>query len=193
MLGERGCWFKRYFYEWSARVPLVFCGPRWIASGLREQRAASLVDLCPTLCELAGAPPPPGLDGHSLVPLLQGASCDWKDEAVVEYRSEGVRNICRMVRRGRFKYTHIHRHPPQLHDVEADPDELEDLAGRPETAEVQRQLHERCLADWDPGALERTIRADQQDRLLVTEANRKGAPPDWEARPEPPDLYWTEA
>ena len=191
MLGERGCWFKRYFYEWSARVPLIFWGLKWIGSGLREGRAVSLIDLFPTFCELGGAEPPEGIDGQSLAPLLTGKGGDWKDEAIVEYPSEGVRNVCRMVRRGKYKYMYVHNHPPRLFDVEADPAELEDLAGRAESAEVQRQLHDRCLEGWDPDEVERLIRQDQQDRLYVTTANEQGGKPDWEARPEPAELYMT--
>ncbi len=73
MAGEHGLWWKRTYYEASARVPLLIRGP-----GLPQQAAidtpVELVDLFPTLCDWAQIDTPDGLDGESLVPLLTRAS-----------------------------------------------------------------------------------------------------------------------
>src|ERR1700744_1187994 len=75
MLGERGLWYKMNFFEPACRIPFIVHAPRRFAAR-RVAQSASLVDILPTLCELAGsgtghyATP---LDGTSLVPQLLGA------------------------------------------------------------------------------------------------------------------------
>lgn len=74
MLGERGLWFKMPFFEGSARVPLMISSSE-MTSGVVDV-PVSTINVCPTLCELAGvdmdevAPCPAG---EILVPLGQGA------------------------------------------------------------------------------------------------------------------------
>jgi iduronate 2-sulfatase len=76
-LGEKGEWEKFTNWEEGVRVPLIVRAP-WLAnsSGLRLDALAELVDVMPTLAELAGLPLPEGesLDGQSLVPALQAAA-----------------------------------------------------------------------------------------------------------------------
>ena len=75
MLGERGLWYKMSFFEGSARVPFIVHHP----ASMQARRVAepvSLLDLAPTLVELAGgwpdgAPAAP-LDGHGRAALLRG-------------------------------------------------------------------------------------------------------------------------
>src|SRR3546814_20469126 len=75
MLGERGMWYKMTFYEWSARIPLIIHAPR-LFGPRRVHRNVSLVDLLPTLLDLATDDHMPELidpiDGNSLVPLIHG-------------------------------------------------------------------------------------------------------------------------
>src|SRR5690349_15274778 len=76
LLGERGLWYKMSFLEGSARVPLLVHAPGRFAAR-RVDQPVSLLDLLPTLVELAGgwgdeAGPADTLDGTSLVPLLEG-------------------------------------------------------------------------------------------------------------------------
>jgi len=77
-LGEKGLSGKNTVWERSARVPLVFAGPR-VAQGAECKRPVELLDiyptnlvsLFPTLTDLAGLPPKADNDGPSLVPLLE--------------------------------------------------------------------------------------------------------------------------
>ena len=74
-LGEHGDWSKAGNWELDARVPLLIRAP-WLqgTQGKRTRALAELVDLFPTAVELAGLPPVPlseGLEGSSLVPILQ--------------------------------------------------------------------------------------------------------------------------
>jgi arylsulfatase A-like enzyme len=67
MLGERGLWFKMCFYEGSARVPLMIAG-KGIAPG-RHDAPVSNLDVCPTLCDLAG------IDMAAIAPWTDGSRC----------------------------------------------------------------------------------------------------------------------
>jgi len=186
MLGERGMWFKQTFFEWSARVPLMIAAP-----GITPRRSAahvSLVDLLPTLLEIAGqgAPMEPvePLHGRSLVPLMTGAEAGADRLVISEYSSEGVRAASRMVRRGRYKYVFTRGLPPMLFDLESDPRELRDLAGRPELAAVETELRARALEGWDPERVHAEILASQKRRRFLAEvAARSGRYPNWAFQP----------
>ncbi len=77
MLGERGMWFKFNPYEQSVKVPLIIQCPGRQGSASGSVRFVRLVDLLPTLVDLATGGKPPALvdhcDGHSLVKLLHGS------------------------------------------------------------------------------------------------------------------------
>ncbi|HWL51208.1 MAG TPA: sulfatase [Chthoniobacteraceae bacterium] len=74
-LGENGASDKKKLYEMSCRVPLIIVDPRQTATkGQRSSAVIELLDVYPTLCELAGLPKPPHLEGESLVPLLGDVS-----------------------------------------------------------------------------------------------------------------------
>ncbi len=94
MLGEHGVWEKRSFYEASARVPFFLSGPG-IQAG-RSNIPASLVDVFPTLTELAGLPTPRDLDGESLF------SSDRRDRIFSQYDRDQF-----MLRRGSHKYMRL--------------------------------------------------------------------------------------
>ncbi|MGY8674993.1 MAG: sulfatase-like hydrolase/transferase, partial [Verrucomicrobiia bacterium] len=76
MLGERGMWFKRTYFENSVKVPLIFAGTDAVGSGLRMQKEVSLVDLMPTFLDLAGLKDLDAVEttlaGESLGSMLSG-------------------------------------------------------------------------------------------------------------------------
>ncbi|UFU03972.1 sulfatase-like hydrolase/transferase [Ruania suaedae] len=82
MLGERRMVQKRCFYEWSVRVPLLITRPGERSPGRRRAEQVTLVDLAPTILDLAQVPTAgrPPMHGRSLVPLLDGEA--WDREAV---------------------------------------------------------------------------------------------------------------
>ena len=130
MLGERGMWFKKHFFDHASRVPLIMHAPWRFAAGHRSGNV-SLVDLLPTLCELARvdvaslAPRPP--DGASLVPLCDDPAAAGDAPVFAEITSEGVPSAMFMVRHGPFKLVTGGGAPDALFDVLADPEER----GRP--------------------------------------------------------------
>ncbi len=187
MLGEHGMWFKRTFYDGSARVPLVWSWPgRW-RGGRRVGEAVSLADLFPTLLDLAELPDRGSVgrevDGQSLLPLLRGETPGAPRSAVTEYYGEGVIHPLRMICRDKWKYVHVHTQPPLLFDREADPTEQTSLAGRPDVADVEHALRDELLAGWDPEAMETRVLASQRDRRHILEAMAHGQPVAWDHQP----------
>jgi len=186
-LGERGLWFKRSFYEWSSRVPFVVHQPSRFAPR-RVKQNVSLVDLLPTLIDLAsdGDAPVPmdALDGHSLTGLFEGETDNWPDTAFGEILCECTTAPLLMIRRGRYKYVTCETDPPQLFDVEADPDELNNLAGRPEDSDIEAAFAEEAAKRWDTEALTRDIVTSQQRRLFLNQALSMGEIASWDFQPQ---------
>ena len=175
MLGEHGLYYKMSFFEDSARVPLIVSGPGFAPGRVAE--AVSLLDLAPTLAQLAGADASAaGFEGVSLTGPPPG-------RAVCEYLAEGVSAPAVMLRRGRFKFTHCGDDPEQLFDLEADPRELRNLAGEREHAATLAAFRAELDAGWDLTALDREVRAGQERRRLVGGALAKGAYTPWDFQP----------
>jgi choline-sulfatase len=180
MLGERGLWYKMSFFEPSARVPLILSSPGRFDAG-RNAAPVSLLDLAPTLLELASVRPSEELDmdGSSLVPLLEGRATDRPADVVSEYLAEGVTSPAVMVRRGRHKLIRCQGDPDQLYDLEDDPLELVNLAERAAHAELRAEVDAR----WDLADLERRVLESQRERRLVAAALGAGRPHGWDFQP----------
>ena len=152
MIGERGysdCWL---LYEGSLRVPLVVCDlrPDAPAQGIVSDQLALNIDLSPTMLELAGLEVPPMVQGNSLVPLLRGENPAWRDDFFCEHLfntpnivippSEGVRS-------NKWKYIRYFTQDPlyeELFDLEADPDETQNMCQNPAYAKDLDRLRLRC-------------------------------------------------
>ena len=186
MIGEHGHLFKRTHYEWSVRVPLIVSVPGQAARGGRTSKVVSLVDLFPTLLNMAGLELPAGLDGNSFLPLVHGQEEGWPDEMICENLGEGTWRPIRQMRKGRYMYVYVHGESPLLYDLEEDPNQWVNLAGKPELAEVEADLHGRLLAGWDPEAVEQKVVADQQSRFFLRSALSQGEPKSWDFQPEFP-------
>ena len=153
-LGEHGLWQKMSLFENSARVPLVIYDPRAKGNGKVSSRTVELVDLHPTLAELCGLTPPPGLTGKSLKPLLDDPSAPWDKPAITqvsrgtpqttgEQTPKGQKRIMGYsVRNERYRYTEWNHGQlgTQLYDYQSDPGELTNLAGNPQYAEVVKRM-----------------------------------------------------
>jgi choline-sulfatase len=183
MLGERGLWYKMSFFEPACRIPLIVHAPARFAPR-RVANSASLVDLLPTLCELAGAAPADyatPLDGNSLVPQLAGDA--GRDEVIGEYLAEGAIAPLVMIRRGRYKFVHSPADPDQLYDLLADPDEVRNLAALGSHAARVQEFRAEVARRWDMQTLHAAVIASQQRRHLVYGALRSGRYTPWDYQP----------
>ncbi len=194
MLGERGLWYKMSFFEPSVRVPLVVAAQGRLAAR-RVAEPVSLLDLAPTLLELAGHPDAAeltaGMDGRSLAPLLGDRAPSADGSVLSEYLAEGVTSPAVMIRRGAHKFIHCEGDPDQLFDLAEDPGELVNLAERPENADLTRQFREDVAIRWDLRDLEQRVLESQRERRLVAEALGSGArlPWDYQPRSDGPGRY----
>ncbi|GAB3410718.1 sulfatase-like hydrolase/transferase [Flindersiella endophytica] len=158
MAGLHGIWQKQCFYEPAVRVPLILRLPGREPARIRE--SVSQLDVLPTLLDLAGLDPAPGLPGRSLLDL------PLPDRAVfAEYHAQGMLNGGFMLRRGRYKYcAYAGGAEPQLFDLDTDPDECIDLAAEPGFAAVRQDLHRELLRIADPGEVDARAKSDQAER-----------------------------
>jgi choline-sulfatase len=184
MLGERGLWYKMSYYEAACRIPLIVHAPRHFPAG-HVAAAVSLVDLLPTLAEIAGDGRPPNyampIDGRSLLPHLSRTG--GHDEVIGEYLAEGVVAPMVMLRRAGRKFIHSPGDPDLLFDLENDPDEQINLAADPTCASELAALRADVAARWNIGRLHAQVLESQRRRLFVAEALRLGRQTAWDWLP----------
>ncbi|BBU57295.1 choline-sulfatase [Mameliella alba] len=182
MLGERGLWFKMSFYEGSARVPMMISVPGM--EGAQVAAPVSNIDICPTLCDLAGVDMSevmPWTEGESLVPVMRGG--ERVSPVAMEYAAEASYAPLVCLRRGKWKYTDCTLDPEQLFDLEADPHELVNLAEAPEQAEIMEEFRTAAARRWDLGRFDAEVRQSQARRWVVYEALRQGGYYPWDFQP----------
>jgi choline-sulfatase len=187
MLGEHGMWYKRTFFDYAVRVPLIVAWPLTWSGGQRVRDNVSLVDLFPTFLDIAGISIIPEinqrLDGKSLVGLLEGRETNWTDEAISEYCGEGVIHAARMLCRDSYKYIYVHEHEPLLFDLETDSNELENLADYPDFQLICQSMQQRLLEDWDPAEIEERVVTSQQVRLMLHRTLTQDRATYWDYQP----------
>ena len=150
-LGSRGFAGKWSHYEESLRVPLIVADPRADAS-MAGTVAAPMVlnaDVAPTILGLAGIDAPAHYQGVDLAPLIRGESPgDWRTDFFCEHRFDNPRiPKWEGIRDRRWVYARYYEQAPPfefLHDLDADPRELRNLADDPGHAETLARLRERC-------------------------------------------------
>ncbi|PVA06566.1 choline-sulfatase [Thalassorhabdomicrobium marinisediminis] len=182
MLGDRGLWFKMSFYDCSARVPFMVSAPG-MPTGLIETPVSN-IDVTPTLCDLAGVSMEevmPWTEGMSLVPLANGT--ERHDPVAMEYAAEGSYSPLVCLREGRWKYTRCLLDPDQLFDMEADPNEVNNLAEVEKYQAVLAGLRAKSEARWDLAAFDAQVRESQARRWVVYEALRNGDYFPWDYQP----------
>ena len=146
-MGEKNRFAKQSLWERSTHTVLVFAAPGF-AGGQKTDAPASLMDLYPTLLELAGLPANPANEGVSLVPLLHNPDAPWDHVALTTY-GEGNH----AVRSRQYRYIRYADGSEELYDEKADPNEWTNLAGNPEYDAVKAQLAKwlpKTDAKWSP-------------------------------------------
>jgi choline-sulfatase len=181
MLGERGLWYKMNYFEHSARIPMIISAPGRLGPG-RVSTPTSLLDIAPTLLDLARAEIPDTLDGDSLLSVA-GNGPDPDRTVLGEYLGEGAIAPIFMIRRGDHKFVWCEVDPPQLYDLAADPHELVNLATRPEHGATVAAFETELLSLWDPPAINAQVLASQRARTEVDQALRQGRFEAWDYQP----------
>lgn len=181
MLGERGLWYKMNFFEHSARVPLIVHAPSRF-DPRRVTTLSSLLDVAPTMLELAGVDRPDGLDGHSLVPQLAGNE-DPERTVAGEYLGEGAVAPIFMLRRGDLKFVCSEPDGEQLYDLASDPHELANLAADPTYLVAVEAFRNEVLERWNADQILSDVLESQSNRRVVDGALRKGRYSAWDFEP----------
>lgn len=142
-LSDHGLWQKMSLFERSSRVPLIIAGPGIKAAGKSSASLAELVDIYPTLADLAGLSAPDYLEGKSLKPVLNDPQATVKSAAFTQVRRGEFDGYA--VRTVRFRYVTWEqgRRGEQLFDLQADPREAKNLAQDPAYATTVADLKQR--------------------------------------------------
>lgn len=176
-MGSHGLLGKQSVYEHSMRSPLIVAGPG-VPAGKSSQAMTYLLDLYPTLCDLAAVPAPPGLDGHSLRPVWGGRAERVRESVFLPFQKE-----MRAVSDGRWKLIRYPRiNHAQLFDLEGDPDEIHDLTGSANHAAHVERLT-ALMKDWQRRA---------GDTLPLASDNPKPKEIDLTGRERKPDQWQPE-
>ncbi|HIE97372.1 MAG TPA: DUF4976 domain-containing protein [Planctomycetes bacterium] len=138
-LGEKEHWRKHALWNVSTRTPLIISAPRGFAKGVGHgqlcERPVSLIDLYPTLIDLCDLPAREGLDGQSLLPLLQNPHRKWERPVVMTYGNQN-----HAIQTDRWRYIQYRDGTNELYDDHKDPHEWTNLATIPEYKNIIREL-----------------------------------------------------
>ena len=147
-LGEKARWRKQTLWRETTRIPLILVAPGVTQAGSRSDVPVSLLDIYPTLTELAGLPTPQHMEGVSLVPLLDDPEATLDRKAVVT--TYGYRNHA--VSSDRYRYIVYSDGSEELYDLETDPHEWTNRAADPALADVRAGLREWLPQHDEPDA-----------------------------------------
>jgi arylsulfatase A-like enzyme len=147
-LGERGLAGKWLMYDASIRTPLFIHDPRLNSNirGRMQDEMTLNIDLAPTICDLAGLPPAPAMQGQSLVPLLYKPKTRWRDAFFYEHLFEHARiPQCEGVRTKRWAFIRYIEHGEEydeLYDLKLDPLEQYDVSGLNKYTDILLSMRE---------------------------------------------------
>jgi uncharacterized sulfatase len=162
-----GLWRKQFQFDESIRVPLIVRMPDGTGAGTVTNGIVELVDLYPTLVDLASLPSPEHeLEGTSFKPLLSNADTPWKSAAFsASRRMTGASSSTnplmtteghdgQTIRTARYRYTEwtpLGREGDvlaELYDLERDPMEFDNIVDDPTQTELVAELSARLARGW---------------------------------------------
>ncbi|MEO0452562.1 MAG: sulfatase/phosphatase domain-containing protein, partial [Verrucomicrobiota bacterium] len=135
-IGEKALWYKFKNYETAFRSPLIIAAPG-MAPGDCE-RVVELLDIYPTVTDLAGLTPQSKLEGASLRPLMENPKAAWARPAI------GQNNVGYSIRTEQYRFTRYGESLDQweLYDHTNDPEERANLIRQNKSLEIAKQLNE---------------------------------------------------
>lgn len=162
LLGEKNTFQKQNLWERANKVPLIVAGPGLPEGETREQ-TVGLIDIYPTLVDLAGLPANPVNEGRSLAPVLADSDIDWNYPTLTQWRrifDDDVEYRGQSVQSGPWRYSLYGDGSEELYNHESDPFEWTNLASDPATAEQHRASMDELKAqmkgeyftmeEWNP-------------------------------------------
>ena len=148
MFGEHGLIDKRVAYEISIRVPMLMQCPDLFSGGKTVDQVVANIDIAPTVMEAMGLQKPPHMDGQSFLPLAKGKQIPWRDYFFYVYYWEQnyPQTPTQFALRGdQYKYITYYGvwDTDELFDIQADPNEQNNLIHDPAYAKVHKQMQTR--------------------------------------------------
>jgi arylsulfatase A-like enzyme len=171
-LGAKDTFDKHLLWDASTRVPLIVVDPEVGERGQVVEHAVQLLDLFPTVFQLAGLPVPHQAEGRSLVPLLRDPEAPWNGAAFSSvFGSFSIRTDA-------WRYSRYFDGQEELYHNAVDPHEWTNLASDSRYAANKQQLSARLDAYMakhsiivaPPGATELTG-TPQRDTLINSRSN----------------------
>ena len=149
LLGEHHKYQKQHLFEESTRVPFIVSVP-WMKGqhGGATKHITELIDLYPTMAELAGLKGPDILQGKSLLPLLKNTTSEkWRKKVAFTISRNGGESI----RTHEWRYTHwgFGKNGRELYDLKNDPGEFNNLAKDPKYSAQLKKLRKQLIAKRD--------------------------------------------
>lgn len=149
-LGEHGWYDKRWMFEESLQMPFLIRWPGVLSPGVQSRALIQNIDYAPTFLDIADAEIPSGIQGRSLVPLLNNdgrPSASWRDAIYYAYyENAAVHNVPKHdgVRTDRFKLMFFPKSREwQLFDLQSDPDEMRSVHAEADYAAVLEGMQKR--------------------------------------------------
>ena len=147
-MGEHGWFDKRFMYEECQRMPLIIRYPKAIKAGSTSNAICMNVDFAPTFLDFAGVEIPSDIQGTSLKPVLENEGktpADWRKAAYYHYYEYPAEHSVKRhygIRTQDFKLIHFYNDIDEweMYDLKADPREMNNVFGKPEYAEKQKEL-----------------------------------------------------
>ncbi|WP_395747547.1 sulfatase [Prosthecobacter sp.] len=165
-LGEHGLWAKTSNFELDARVPLIIAPPKARHAGTSTEALVEMVDLFPTVTALCGVPQASGLDGVSLVPVLNDPKARVKDAAYTQFprpaypdrTPRGKPEVMGVsVRTPTLRYTEWRDYDTgsvvadELYDHTRDEAEMKNVASSPQETAALQQARQLLYRQFPPG------------------------------------------
>jgi arylsulfatase A-like enzyme len=144
-LGDHGLYDKRFMYEPSIKMPFIVRWPGVIKPGSTSDALATNCDFAETFLDIAGAPIPADMQGHSLVPILKGERpADWRTSFYYRYYHDPGHHHTAAhygVRTDTHKLIYFWRlNQWEMYDLRTDPNELHNLYNDPAQQDVVKNL-----------------------------------------------------
>lgn len=145
-VGQHGLFGKQSCYEHSVHIPMLISGPGVPANQQRDAMCY-LADAFPTLCELADIDIPDTVETQSLLPILEGDNAQSRDSLIF-----AMVDNQRAIRQGNWKLIETAvdgTRCTQLFDLQTDPWEMTNLAGRAQHRATVQSLRESLRTQWE--------------------------------------------